>query len=136
MQSYFSDGDPLAGVGSELFQFFLFICAATFVLWCIREGFGWLTERIQRGWYRLNHPKPKPRPQPQIDPQKAETADLTPTPIEEPEPPPDGVLVGTDTETNKPLYIPQELRRRHLYLIGKTGTGKTVLSSYGRECKK
>jgi len=50
-----------------------------------------------------------------------------PTPTEEPEPPPDGVLVGTDADTNEPLYIPDELRGKHLYLIGKTRTGKTTL---------
>jgi len=50
-----------------------------------------------------------------------------PLPLEEPTTPPDGVLVGTDTDTNEPLYIPDALRGKHLYLIGKTRTGKTTL---------
>jgi len=48
----------------------------------------------------------------------------------EPQEPPeaiDGVLIGTDTETNEPLHILTPLRGRHLYLIGKTRTGKTTL---------
>jgi len=49
-------------------------------------------------------------------------------PQQAPEPPPiDGVLIGTDTETDTPLHILTPLRGRHLYLIGKTRTGKTTL---------
>jgi len=50
-----------------------------------------------------------------------------PTPQDEPDEPPDGVLVGVDTDTNQPLAISEQLRGKHLYLIGKTRTGKTTL---------
>ena len=53
--------------------------------------------------------------------------DTDPTHTDEPEEPPDSVLVGKDTNTNQPLTISDQLRGRHLYLIGKTRTGKTTL---------
>jgi len=52
-------------------------------------------------------------------------------PIEQPKPPPDGVYLGIpidDTaDAENGLWMPSKLRGRHLYLIGKTRTGKTTL---------
>ena len=76
-----------------------------------------LREPEQRAVVEQNARESKPQEQPEA---------LEP----EPEPPPepiDGVLIGTDIETNQPLHILTPLRGRHLYLIGKTRTGKTTL---------
>jgi len=52
-------------------------------------------------------------------------------PIEQPKPPPDGVYLGIPIEDTADaedgLWLPSKLRGRHLYLIGKTRTGKTTL---------
>jgi len=64
---------------------------------------------------------------PKIAPYNDAPTEQDPTYKEEENAPPDGVLVGTDTDTNEPLYIPDQLRGKHLYLIGKTRTGKTTL---------
>jgi len=52
-------------------------------------------------------------------------------PIEQPKPPPDGVYLGIPVEDTaygeNGLWMPSKLRGRHLYLIGKTRTGKTTL---------
>jgi len=72
-------------------------------------------------------PQPEPQPEAQIEPPPDVLEEPEPIPVQEPEPVPDGVLVDTDADTNKPLYISDELRGKHLYLIGKTRTGKTTL---------
>lgn len=43
--------------------------------------------------------------------------------------PTSGTLLGESTfrGTNKPIFLTEEDRRRHLYVIGQTGTGKTTL---------
>jgi len=52
-------------------------------------------------------------------------------PPEQPKPPPDGVYLGIPVEdtadVENGLWMPSKLRGRHLYLIGKTRTGKTTL---------
>lgn len=53
-----------------------------------------------------------------------------PTPKPAPAPPkpaPEGAILGEAIETHAPLVIPPKTRERHLYLIGKSGTGKTTL---------
>ena len=115
---------PFGDIFADLFTGLFFIAAAiagvVALIFAIPVGFLYLKEWFE---YRAN----KEELEPPIDPQKAETADLTPIPIEEPEPPSGGVLVGTATATNQPLYMSEDLRGKHLYLIGKTRTGKTTL---------
>lgn len=49
-------------------------------------------------------------------------------PPEEPPKPPPGLLLGMDGET--PVYIPPEIRKNHLYIIGLPRHGKTDLMKY------
>jgi hypothetical protein len=81
-----------------------------------------------RGKQQHQPPPPTPHrkePRPALSPtiRKAPTKDL----LQKPKPAPDGALLGQAIETSAPLTLPAKTRERHLYLIGKSGTGKTTL---------
>jgi len=44
----------------------------------------------------------------------------------DPEPPQQAILIGDDLDSERPLLWPEEHRNRHLYILGKTRTGKTT----------
>ena len=40
---------------------------------------------------------------------------------------PQGIYIGTETETNEPIYIGPQYLGTHLHLLGPTGSGKSRL---------
>jgi len=129
-------GDMAALIGNTLGGIISFIVVSTIVVLVVWVGGGML---IQLGWEFLKEKLKEARNSPtrptdnieleasQIEPEPVVEEEPEPMPIEEPPPPPDSVLMGTDADTNKPIYMDKDLRGKHLYLIGKTRTGKTTL---------
>jgi hypothetical protein len=93
---------------------------------------------LQRLFGKNNEPPP---PQPKAPPepprkapeppaetkQKEKPNESPPPPTKAPQIPIGASILGVPVDTNDRLFIPPHLRNRHLYLIGKTRTGKTTL---------
>ena len=52
---------------------------------------------------------------------------LIPVTVSPPAPPPTGFLLGTAATTGEPICATTEDLKRHMYLLGATGTGKTTM---------